>query len=142
MAITLKVEFCICLLALKHIGRSLMIAVGHRQRSVHWAARHANAGHFRIQEVNNVSYAKKLLLLFIIVAACTFSAANAQERANMDLDRLWSEGYSVHAIIPIFSQLLMLSYPNGFKPVFENATGDNYYKSRCWRVKRSMSGLK
>lgn len=42
------------------------------------------------------------------------------------VDALREQGYSVKAVTPIFSQLLMLSFPKGFTPVFENATGPQY----------------
>lgn len=36
------------------------------------------------------------------------------------------QGYSVKSITPIFSQLLVTSFPSGFKPVFENTRGPDY----------------
>jgi len=42
------------------------------------------------------------------------------------IESLRQQGYSVHFVTPIFSQLLTASFPRGFKPVFENTRGPQY----------------
>jgi hypothetical protein len=68
----------------------------------------------------------KLAPFFIALASCVFSSAVAQDRTKDDIDALRAQGYSVRMISPIFSQLVMLSLPKGFKTVFENTTGNQY----------------
>ena len=42
------------------------------------------------------------------------------------IDALRQQGHSVRSITPIFSQLLLFSFPAGFRTVFENGTADRY----------------
>jgi hypothetical protein len=70
--------------------------------------------------------AHKLAPLFIVLASCVFSSALAQEKTKDDIDALRERRYSVKMISPIFSQLVMLSFPKGFKTVFENTSGNQY----------------
>jgi hypothetical protein len=49
----------------------------------------------------------------------------AQERES-EVEKLRAKGASVSAITPVFGQLVMLSYPAGFKPVYRNSTGSRY----------------
>lgn len=51
-------------------------------------------------------------------AACLGGGVGAQDKLPP----------AMTAISPIFSQLLMMSHPAGFKPAFENAKGDRYIR--------------
>jgi hypothetical protein len=68
----------------------------------------------------------RLALLSIALASCVSSAAMAQNKPKDDIDALREQGYSVTMISPIFSQLVMLSFPKGFETVFENTNGNRY----------------
>jgi hypothetical protein len=48
----------------------------------------------------------------------------AQDRK--DINELRGQGYSVGAVTPIYSQLVMFSYPAGFKHSYQNDTGAQY----------------
>lgn len=60
------------------------------------------------------------------------------------------QGYSVKSITPIFSQLLVISFPQGFKTVFENARGPQYIRESVlegenenkWTQMISITGAK
>jgi hypothetical protein len=69
---------------------------------------------------------KAPLLFFAFV--CVYSSAMAQEKAKDGINDSREQGYSVKAISPIFSQLVMLSLPKGFKTVFENSNGNQYIR--------------
>jgi hypothetical protein len=62
----------------------------------------------------------------IVLALCIASSAMAQDKTKDDIDALREQGYSVRMISPIFSQLVMLSFPKGFETVFENTNGNRY----------------
>jgi len=53
------------------------------------------------------------------------SRINTAPKKNA-IDTARQQGYSVKTITPIFGQLLMFSFPKGFKPVFEDAKGTQY----------------
>jgi len=67
---------------------------------------------------------QRLVPLLVVLSSCVLSAAMAEER--VDIDALREQGYSVRAVSPIFSQVVMLSLPKGFKTVFENTDGEHY----------------
>jgi hypothetical protein len=60
------------------------------------------------------------------LASCIASSAVAQNKPKDDIDTLREQGYFVTTISPIFSQLVMLSFPKGFETVFENTNGNRY----------------
>ncbi|MGH8634725.1 MAG: hypothetical protein ACRET7_11420 [Burkholderiales bacterium] len=66
-----------------------------------------------------------------VVSALLFAAiwasvpGVAQERKG-EIGEPRAQGYSVSAVTPIFSQLVMLSYPKGFKLAHEQGTGSQY----------------
>jgi hypothetical protein len=68
----------------------------------------------------------KLAPLFVALASCVLSSAMAQDGTKVDIDALRAQGYAVKMISPIFSQLVMLSFPKGFKTVFENTTASQH----------------
>ena len=57
---------------------------------------------------------------FVASVSCFSFFAMTEGKAQVDIDTLREQGYSVKMISPIFSQLVMLSFPKGFKTVFEN----------------------
>lgn len=59
-----------------------------------------------------------------VVASLVLAGENAAKSTGIDV--LKNPDYSVKSITPIFGQLVMFSYPRGFKPVFENVTGGQY----------------
>jgi hypothetical protein len=71
---------------------------------------------------------RRHLPITVTIALCASSAAVAQEKAADDIDALRAKGYKVRAISPIFSQLVMFSFPKGFKTVFENTNGGRYIR--------------
>ena len=59
------------------------------------------------------------------------ASADAQPgAANMPqtVDAFRQQGYAVRSISPIFGQLFMFSFPQGFQTVFENTRGDHYIR--------------
>jgi hypothetical protein len=68
----------------------------------------------------------KLVPLSVALASCIASSAVAQNKPKDDIDTLREQGYFVTTISPIFSQLVMLSFPKGFETVFENTNGNRY----------------
>jgi len=69
---------------------------------------------------------RKLIALTMLSALCT--ATHAEEDASKvnEVDTLKQQGHSVGVITPIFSQLVMFSFPKGFVPAFENTKGGSY----------------
>jgi len=65
-----------------------------------------------------------LAIGFVSVAMFALPMA-AQERKG-DINELGKQGYTVRAVTPIFAQLVMFSYPVGFKHAYENTTGNQY----------------
>ena len=84
-----------------------------------------------------------------LVLAATFAATPslAQDRK---IDELRGQGLSVGAVTPIFGQLVMLSYPTGFKPAHENNTGAQYIQESVldgeslhnWSQMITLTGVK
>jgi len=56
--------------------------------------------------------------ILLFAAICVSEPGIAQDRKG--------QGATVSAVTPIFSQLVMLSYPPGFKPAYENSTATQY----------------
>src|ERR1700745_1705820 len=67
-------------------------------------------------------------LLTVALAAGISSGAHAQAQNKVDLDALSAKGVPVFSITPIFSQLVVFSFPTGFKTIFENTKGDRYIR--------------
>jgi hypothetical protein len=68
-----------------------------------------------------------------IASAVALSLLTAYSLADTDappqtIDSLRKQGYSVKSITPIFSQLLLISHPQGFKTVFENTHESQYIR--------------
>ena len=70
----------------------------------------------------------RVTLISAILASLVFSSATAEEKTKGSIDKLRDQGYSVQAISPIFSQLVMLSFPKGFKTVSEQTNGNQYLR--------------
>jgi hypothetical protein len=67
--------------------------------------------------------------LFGAIALSLFvSSAQAQTELNQTVESYRQQGSSVKSISPIYSQLLLLSFPSGFKTVFENVRGPQYIR--------------
>jgi len=65
----------------------------------------------------------KVTLLAFILALCVYSPVIAEEKAKDKINEPGQE-YRALQISPIFSQLVLLSLPKGFKVVFENMGQD------------------
>lgn len=86
--------------------------------------------------------------MLLLLAIPSFGAAEELPKGKMET--LQEEGYSVQSITPIFSQLLMLSFPKGFKPVFEKTRGIQYIQEsvpegqtrKSWSDMITVSGTK
>jgi hypothetical protein len=66
----------------------------------------------------------RVALLFSTFASCVYSSVMAEEKVKDKINELREQGYSVTQISPIFSQLVQLSFPRGFKTVLENTSQD------------------
>jgi hypothetical protein len=70
----------------------------------------------------------RVTLIFVTVASLVCSSGMAEEKTRANIDKLGEQGPSVQMISPIFSQLVMLSFPKGFKTVSEQANSDHYIR--------------
>lgn len=68
----------------------------------------------------------KLLTLAILSTFCSLTLATDNAAKMKEVDALRLQGNSVKTITPIFSQLVMFSFPKGFAPASENAKGGHY----------------
>jgi hypothetical protein len=69
----------------------------------------------------------RLILSFVFLAACPGHAlAQSKAPAKNEIEAARQQGSSVKTITRIFDQILMLSFPKGFKPAFEDAKGGQY----------------
>jgi hypothetical protein len=67
-------------------------------------------------------------LAFVALASLVCSSAMAEEKTRGNIDKPRPQGSSARAISPIFSQLVMLSLPAGFKTVAERTNADQYLR--------------
>ena len=72
-----------------------------------------------------MSIGLRALLLSVFIAASAATSSMAQKPGGKPGDPA-KQGRSVTAVTPVYSQLLMFSYPPGFKPAFEKDSGPNY----------------
>ena len=70
----------------------------------------------------------KAILLLVTLASWAHSSAMAEEKTNDKVNEPRQQGYTVQAISPIFSQLVMMSFPKGFKTVSQDTKGNNYIR--------------
>jgi hypothetical protein len=70
----------------------------------------------------------RVTLAFLALASLVCSSAMAEEKARRDIDQPGEQGASLQAISPIFSQLVMLSLPRGFKTVSERTNAGQYLR--------------
>ena len=69
----------------------------------------------------------RLILSFALLATSSSPAlAQGKAPAMKELEAARQQGHSVRTITRIFDQLLMFSFPKGFKPAFEDAKGGQY----------------
>jgi hypothetical protein len=57
---------------------------------------------------------------------CTFALADEPTQMMKEVESLRTQGYSVQTITQIFSQLVSLSYPQGFVPAFVDVKNGHY----------------
>jgi hypothetical protein len=70
----------------------------------------------------------KLVVLFIALVSGVCCSASAQEKNKDKIDEFRQKGYTVQAVTPIFSQLVLLSFPKGFKGASEQTNdAGNFY---------------
>lgn len=62
----------------------------------------------------------------LLAMLCGPALADDNSPMMNKVEALRQQGYSVKTITPIFGQLLMFSFPKGFKPAFENTKGTQY----------------
>jgi hypothetical protein len=70
----------------------------------------------------------KAILLLVTLASWAHSSAMAEEKTKDKVNELRQQGYTVQAISPIFSQLVMMSFPKGFKTASESTKGNQYIR--------------
>jgi hypothetical protein len=73
----------------------------------------------------------RAVLLLATLASSVYSSAMAEDKLNDKIDELRTQGYSVSVVSPIFGQLVMFSFPKGFKTVVQNTSldGNRYIRS-------------
>lgn len=77
------------------------------------------------------------------------ASVNAQDKPKT-LDELRAQGYSVKSITPIYSQLLLTGYPQGFQTAYEKVNGPSYIRELVpvgesvdnWTKMMTISGIK
>ena len=68
----------------------------------------------------------KPIFIGVGMLSILISLAHADTDPMKAIDSYMQQGASVKSIRPIFSQLLVSSFPQGFKPVFENTHDIQY----------------
>jgi hypothetical protein len=92
----------------------------------------------------------RVTLLFVTLASLVCSSAMAEEKTTTNIDKLREQGSSVRMISPIFSQVVMLSFPKGFTTVSEQTNRDHYLREAVlegetvhrWSQMITVSGTK
>jgi hypothetical protein len=85
--------------------------------------------------------------ILCLVAICAAIPGFAQNRES---EVVKPRAQTVSAVTPIFGQLVMLSYPPGFKPAHENSTGSQYIQESVlegesvekWSQMITLTGVK
>ena len=86
--------------------------------------------------------------IVLALSACA-SFAHAAD-AGKTIEQFRQQGYPVKSIAPIFSQLLVVPFPPGFKTAFENTNGSHYIREAVpekenvdqWTQMITVTGLK
>lgn len=92
----------------------------------------------------------RLLALTVLSALCSCAPVKDNALKVNEVDALRQQGFSVKTITPIFSQLVTLSLPKGFVPVFENTKDGQYIQESVlegesvtkWSQMISVTGAK
>jgi len=93
----------------------------------------------------------RLILSFALLGMSADPAlAQSKAPAKNEVEAARQQGYSVKTITRIFDQLLMFSYPKGFKPAFEDARGGQYIQesvldgesTKKWSQMLTITGAK
>ena len=93
----------------------------------------------------------RLILSFALLAASSGHAlAQGKAPAMKEVEAARQQGHSVKTITRIFDQLLMFSFPKGFKPAFEDAKGGQYIQEsvldgesvKTWSQMLTITGAK
>jgi hypothetical protein len=71
---------------------------------------------------------RRSLSTFVCVLLCLRAGAEDAPPPAQSIDALREQGYLVRAISPIFSQLVLFSFPKKFVPAFEKAAPDFYIR--------------
>lgn len=69
---------------------------------------------------------RKTLLVLTLLSIVNCSVHADAGAPMSDVEKLREQGYVVRSITPVFGQLVMFSFPKGFKPAFENVNGPQY----------------
>lgn len=72
------------------------------------------------------TFSRSLLLLALLFMSSSHALAQGKTPAKNEVEAARQQGHSVKTITRIFDQLLMFSFPKGFKPAFEDAKGGQY----------------
>lgn len=72
------------------------------------------------------TFSRLVLLLALLAMSAGHALAQSKVPAKSEVEAARQQGYSVKTITRIFDQLLMFSFPKGFKPAFEDAKGGQY----------------
>lgn len=91
-----------------------------------------------------------ILSLGLLAAFSSHALAQNKAPAKNEVEAARQQGYSVKTITRIFDQLLMFSFPKGFKPAFEDAKGGQYIQesvldgesTKKWSQMLTITGAK
>lgn len=90
-------------------------------------------------------------LVTILLSLGLTGLAGAEENSTMkEVEALRKQGYKVKSIVPVFSQLILMSQPEGFVPAYENTRGIQYVRelvkagetTKNWTEMITLSGTK
>jgi hypothetical protein len=93
---------------------------------------------------------KKIVLTVALTAAMCSTVLAEDGKTKFDINELRKKGYSVNTVTPIFGQLLMFSFPQGFKFSYEDAKNVQYIQESVlegetvnkWSQMISVTGTK
>jgi hypothetical protein len=75
---------------------------------------------------NSTLFKRSILALTLLAMCSSHALAQSKAPTMKEVEAARQQGQSVKTITRIFDQLLMFSFPGGFKPAFEDAKGGQY----------------
>lgn len=123
---------------------------------LHRSESHLNPCKIKMQEHKHRIYRKKLTsistlaVVHTILAAFFLPTSSQAQAPEASISDLAKQGHSVTVATPVYSQIVMFSYPPGFKHAFSKNTGSSYMQEYVldgetvekWTQMVTLSGAK